>query len=190
MIGIVLAAGAGRRFGGPKALAKIADGTTWVEQSIRTMHAAGIREIVTVIGSQADEVRMAIPPMTQIVQCEQWHEGIGASLRSGLTQLHGSAAEVAVITLVDLPAMPVSVIERLLGGEVAASTLRRMSYDQQPGHPVLVGRDHWKPLEQSLAGDVGAKDYLTQHQVELIEGADLWDGADIDFRPPGPTRPR
>lgn len=75
------------------------------------------------------------------------------------------------------------------GSAAIRASLRRASYDGRPGHPVLVGRDHWEALTAALAapaaeGDRGAGPWLRAAGVEPVECGDLWDGADRDH--PGP----
>ena len=53
-------------------------------------------------------------------------------------------------------------------------------YDGRPGHPVLIGRDHWAPLVAELDGDRGAADYLWRHDSGTVECADLATGQDVD----------
>jgi CTP:molybdopterin cytidylyltransferase MocA len=51
-----------------------------------------------------------------------------------------------------------------------------------PGHPVLLGRDHWAGVVETSTGDRGARDYLASHEVALVECGDLATGADVDAR--------
>jgi CTP:molybdopterin cytidylyltransferase MocA len=54
-----------------------------------------------------------------------------------------------------------------------------------PGHPVLLGRDHWAGVIDSATGDQGARTYLSRHEVEFVECGDLASGRDVDVRPTG-----
>ena len=58
----------------------------------------------------------------------------------------------------------------------------RAAYDGVPGHPVLIGRDHWDGVVASAVGDRGARDYLAAHGVALVECGDLATGVDVDRR--------
>ncbi len=117
-----------------------------------------------------------------VVVAADWDEGMGASLRTGLQSLTTDAA-AALVTLVDLPDVGPEVVRRLLDRPVSAATLARAVYDGTPGHPVLIGRDHWAGVIESAIGDQGARAYLGSHQVELVECGDLATGRDVD----GPT---
>ena len=63
---------------------------------------------------------------------------------------------------------------------VSADTLARATYDGTPGHPVLIGRDHWAGVIESATGDQGARSYLGRHEVVLVECGDLASGRDVD----------
>jgi CTP:molybdopterin cytidylyltransferase MocA len=52
----------------------------------------------------------------------------------------------------------------------------------RPGHPALLGRDHWEPLAGEVRGDVGARAYLASHGALPVETADLSTGEDVDRR--------
>jgi CTP:molybdopterin cytidylyltransferase MocA len=103
---------------------------------------------------------------------------MGASLAAGIAGL--PEADTALISLVDLPGMPATVVERLLDQGTHRDVLARASYDEQPGHPVLLGRDHWAGFRDSLHGDAGGRIYLEEHDVVHVECGDLFSGSDVD----------
>ena len=67
-----------------------------------------------------------------------------------------------------------------LADPVDTATLRRAAYDGTPGHPVLIGRDHWAAVATAARGDRGARDYLAAHATALVECGDLATGVDVD----------
>src|SRR4051812_18932110 len=85
--GLVLAAGGGSRFGGPKALARAADGEAWVSHAVAALSAGGCGEVVVVLGAAAAEARPLVPPATRLVVAERWADGMAASLTAGLAAL-------------------------------------------------------------------------------------------------------
>ncbi|WP_326569256.1 nucleotidyltransferase family protein [Amycolatopsis rhabdoformis] len=84
--GLLLAAGAGRRFGGPKALVEL-DGEPLVRRALRTLTDAGCAPVRVVVGAAADEVRKLVPDPVQAIHAEGWEGGMGASLKAGLAGL-------------------------------------------------------------------------------------------------------
>ncbi|MBW4042810.1 MAG: nucleotidyltransferase family protein [Acidobacteria bacterium] len=179
-VGLVLAAGEGSRFGGPKALARTPDGEPWVARAVRTLLMGGCDEVVVVLGAAADEAAALVPVEAASVVVAHWRDGMGASLAAGVAAL--PEADTALISLVDLPGLPASVVERVLGSGLGRSVLARAVYGGRPGHPVLLGRDHWSGFRESLHGDAGGRVYLEEHDVTRVECGDLFAGTDVDRR--------
>lgn len=174
--GIVLAAGAGTRAGGPKALLRMPNGTPWLAVATETLLAGGCSRVIVVLGAQDRIARPLVPlddRVTTVVAME-WERGMSESLRTGLAAADGGAA---LITLVDLPTLPVSVVRRVLA---APGALRQATFEGRPGHPVYLAAEHWVPLAATLSGDRGARAYLVEHGVDEVECSDLWDGVDRD----------
>ena len=189
--GMVLAAGAGRRMGRPKI--QVDD---WLERAVRALDDNGLT-VTVVIGAEPEVARERLASTASAlglgalpeVLAQDWAEGMGASLRAGLSALSAATDEEAagvVVTLVDLPDVDGSVVARLLAEPVHASTLRRAAYDGKPGHPVVLGRDHWAGVADQARGDQGARAYLGERAVELVECGDLATGEDVD-RLSGPS---
>ena len=177
-VGLLLAAGAGERFGGPKALARDADGTSWLLRSVQALRPCA--EIVVVLGAEAEQAAALLPMSVARVRADDWAEGMGASLRAGLSALAATAHEAALVSLVDLPDVGAAVVARLVAASTGPGVLARAAYDGVPGHPVLIGRDHWVGVVETATGDRGARDYLATHDVVLVECGDLATGADVD----------
>lgn len=178
--GLLLAAGAGRRFGGPKALAEL-DGEPLVRRALRTLTAAGCTPIRVVLGAAADHVRPLLPDPEAAVFAEDWQTGMGASLRAGLTALTETDGPVAALVhLVDLPWVGPEILTRVTA-EATPRTIARAAYNGTPGHPVLLGRHWWPQIIETARGDRGARDWLaTRDDLNLIECADLGSGRDVD----------
>jgi len=177
---LVLAAGAGRRFGMPKALVRHRGGL-FVEHAAATLVAAGCRPVLVVLGAAADRVRAAADlPGVSLVDNPQWTSGMGSSLAVGLDELGRTSDAGAVVVLpVDTPGVSVDAVLRVraLAGP---GTLARATYRGAPGHPVLIGRDHWPGVRASAAGDVGARDYFRRHAPVEVPCEDVADGRDVD----------
>jgi len=181
--GLLLAAGAGSRMGMPKALVRAADGEPWLVHGVRTLSEGGCAPVTVVLGAAAED---ALPLLdgtgADAVVAAEWAEGMSASLRAGLAALAATDADAAVVTLVDLPDVGPDVVRRLLDPPPGPATLRRAGYDGRPGHPVVIGRDHWAGVSVETSGDRGARGYLATHDVEVVECADLATGRDVDHR--------
>ena len=183
MHGLLLAAGAGIRMGMPKALVRDDDGESWLVHGVQTLADGGCAQVTVVLGARAEE---ALPLLSgtgaTAVVAADWEDGMSASLRAGLTAALGTDAEAVVVSLVDLPDVTSSVVRRLLAADVDSRTLRRASYDGRLGHPVVIGRDHWRTVIDEVVGDQGAREYLASHGAEVVECGDLATGVDVDRR--------
>lgn len=173
--GLLLAAGAGRRMGGPKALQRDPDGTSWLLRSVASLAPCG--GVTVVLGAGAAEAARLLPWSVDVVLNPEWESGMGSSLRAGLDAMPADA-EAALVSLVDLPDVTSAVAARVLAAATGPGALARAAYDHRPGHPVLLGRDHWRAAGASAVGDRGARDVLGE--ALLVECGDLAGGEDVD----------
>ncbi|MET0928142.1 MAG: NTP transferase domain-containing protein [Aeromicrobium sp.] len=179
-LGVLLAAGAGRRMGGPKAFVIGDDGLPWVVSASRALTDGGCAEVVVVLGASADEAGelLAGEPVSTVV-ADDWATGMAASVRTGLAAATPTPAVAALIHLVDLPDVGAGVVRRLVD-HAEPGVLARAAYAGRAGHPVLMGREHWSGVVAGSAGDRGARDYLDAHDVLLVDCGDLALGLDHD----------
>lgn len=165
--------------GGPKALVEL-DGEPLVRRALRVLAESGCAPLVVVVGAAAEQVRAALPSDVLVVEATGWAEGMGASLRAGLTALVPLDTSAALVHLVDLPGVTSAAVARL-AVHATADDLRRAAYDGRPAHPVLIGRSHWTAVIDSATGDAGARGYLTGHpDLVLVECGDVADPDDVD----------
>jgi molybdenum cofactor cytidylyltransferase len=176
--GIILAAGEGRRFGGPKQLAQL-NGKALIEHALEAMLAVpAIDPVVIVLGAHAERIKAEADLRgAEVVLCERWADGQSASLRTGAAAL--GEVEAAVITLADQPFITPQVIAGVL--DLHAADAVRATYGGEPGHPVLLSR---RLLDRAseLEGDVGFRPLLEGARVRRFEAGHLCDPTDIDTR--------
>lgn len=170
--------------GGPKALlGPLSDGRSPLARVSEWLHEGGCDQVIAVIGASAEEVRHTLPEESWllIVEASDWNEGMGASLRAGLSAAKASDADAAVITLVDLPDVGTSVFRRLLDlAPASRDALARASFKGVPGHPVLIGRDWWGQVLRVAHGDQGARKLFASTPHQLVDCSDLASGMDAD----------
>lgn len=187
LAGLLLAAGAGRRMGGPKSLLRDEHGVPFLDRAVGVLFDGGCATVTVVLGASADDARALLDeagwagdPAVDVVVADDWDEGMGASLRAGLRALTDTDGEAALVTLVDLPDVDAGVLRRIVEAGSGAGSLVRATYDGQPGHPVLIGRDHWAGVVATARGDHGARTYLRDHEPVACECGDLATGRDLD----------
>ncbi|WP_241473487.1 nucleotidyltransferase family protein [Mycolicibacterium neoaurum] len=173
--GVVLAAGAGARFGMPKVLA--AEGT-WLAAAVTALLDGGCDEVLVVLGA----ARASVPAPAHPVLAPDWAQGLSASLRAGLAAASRYDVDHVVITLVDTPDVGADVVRRVLDAAAGSTSgLARAVFGGRPGHPVVIAERHWPALIEQLDGDVGAGPFLrSRDDVIEVECGDLATGTDID----------
>ncbi|QUH00469.1 nucleotidyltransferase family protein [Saccharopolyspora erythraea] len=189
--GVVLAAGAGRRFGMPKALVEHR-GELFVDRAARVLAEGGCAPVVVVLGAAADTVReRADLTGVTVVFNPDWSTGMGSSLRVALDALarttSADTVSAALITPVDMPGIGPSAVRRV-AAHASHARLAAATHQGRRSHPVLIGRDHWSGASESAVGDSGARQYLRDHEVTLVTCDDVSEGFDID-RPEDLDRP-
>ncbi len=171
--GLVLAAGAGTRYGQPKAPA-VVGGERLVDRAVRCLREAGCDPVVVVLGAWVGNV-----PDADVVVNDGWREGMGSSLRAGLEYLEPRKDVIAVaVTLVDLPGLTSEAVRRVVDAEadVAVAT-----YDSERGHPVKLSRANWPAVREAAVGDEGARRFLSgRTDVHFVEVGDVAAGYDLD----------
>jgi CTP:molybdopterin cytidylyltransferase MocA len=153
--GLILAAGAGSRYGrSPKLLADLG-GRPLLEHAIQAQCSVPeLETIAVVLGAHSAAILESVDFMrARPLVCSSWREGIAASLRCGSDALTG--AERVILTLGDEPLMSAEIIARF----VDAAPRTRATYDGQPGHPVVLGSEQLHQIA-TLAGDRGARELL------------------------------
>ena len=171
--------------GRPKALLRDSAGVPFLDRSIGVLFEGGCERVTVVVGAAAEDAMGVLKeagwtedPAVDVVVAEDWHEGMGASLRAGLRSL--ATGEAALVTLVDLPDVDQTVVRRVAGADAGADALVRATYDGRPGHPVLIGRNHWEGVLATAHDDQGAREYLAAHEHLTCECGDLATGNDVD----------
>ncbi len=185
--GLLLAAGAGARMGTPKGLLRDARDVPYLDRVLGALFEAGCETVTVVLGACAEDAAALLAeagwdgdPAVDVVVAPDWAEGMGASLRAGVGALERCSAEATVVMLVDLPDVGPAAIARVVAAGAGPDTLARATYDGLPGHPVLLGREHWPGVLATATGDRGARDYLAGRDVLEVECGDLATGRDVD----------
>jgi molybdenum cofactor cytidylyltransferase len=176
--GLILAAGAGTRFGAEtKQLAQLR-GKPLLQHAVDAMTAA-VERVVVVLGHDAAAIRARVDfgPARTVV-AEDWALGQGYSLRRGVAEL--AEASAVVVTLGDQPFITPQVIAGALDQLEGRDAVRAV-YGGVVGHPVVLGPRVLAAVP-SLNGDAGARELLARFDVRRWEAGHLASAVDVDTR--------
>ncbi len=179
IVGVLLAAGAGTRFGGDKLLARLPDETPIGVRAGRTLRSGVDRVVAVVRSGDVTLSRLLEAEGVDVAVFSQAKEGMGASLAFGVA----TASEACgwIIALADMPFVQRKTIE-IIGGMLRAGAWIAAPYFRgSRGHPVGFSRALYPELIR-LGGDHGARTLLEQHasHVEVFESEDPGILLDID----------
>lgn len=166
---VVLAAGASTRLGQPKQLLTLG-GETLLKRAVLVAREAGCSPVVVVLGASAASIQAVCDlGNAVIVMNEDWAEGMGSSVRVGVTALRD--VDGCVVMTCDIPAVTAAHLQLLMAtGEVTASC-----YAGRPGVPAYFPVSALPSLME-LRGDAGAKSLLRSARLVELVGGEL----DID----------
>jgi CTP:molybdopterin cytidylyltransferase MocA len=164
VVGIVLAAGAGQRFGGPKAEVAV-DGERLLDRAVRVLRAGGCADVVAVVRAGALVVD------AHAVVNDDPERGMASSLALGLKAATATSASRAVVVLADMPGVQPTTVAAVAG---ATAPIAMADYAGRRGHPVAFARDLWAEVAENVHGDEGARGYIDAHPelVALVEVGD------------------
>ena len=168
VVAVVLAAGAGRRIGSPKALLPIG-GTTFLAHVARALQRPGVAEVVAVIGHGARRVEASagLPPGLALVVNPRPDDGMLGSVARGLEAAEARGADAVLLHPVDhpfvCPATTDAVLAALAGGALVAVP----TYGGRRGHPGGFARAVWPALRAAPPAR-GARAVLADHPDWLV----------------------
>lgn len=164
IVGILLAAGSGTRFGSHKLLHPLPDGTPMAVAALRNL-AQGVDEVIVVVRpGDTDLMKLLAREKVQVLPCANADQGMGASLACGVRAAPDAAGWI--IALADMPFVPGDIVCTLAARLKAGDAIVAPAYLGQRGHPVGFGHAFY-PALGALSGDQGARHILKQHTDRL-----------------------
>lgn len=180
---LVLAAGESRRMGDANKLTIPVDGTPMVARVVDALQQSRAQRVIVITGHQPERIKEALSGRdVEFVHNPDYAEGIGSSVRMGITALDDDA-DGALVALGDMPWVNTEVINRLVdafttGGELSIFI---PMFGGKRGNPVLWGARHFPEL-LALSGDVGGKALFDRHATAIcyvnVESASV--NTDVD----------
>jgi molybdenum cofactor cytidylyltransferase len=165
---LILAAGESKRFGSPKALAKIGNRTA-LETLVEKSAAAGLSPVIVVTGAAAERVETAAKDC-QFVRNPHYSEGQTSSVQAGLHAL-SPEVEGAALFLVDQPFARADTNTTLLDlFRSDPNSIVRPRFKNRGGHPVFLPKRIWKeilklPSSESLRALLKSDSHLKEIEV-------------------------
>ena len=140
-----------------KALLPLDDGTTTLlEKMVDTMGYA-CRDVIVVLGHEADRLRAAVPATARTVENLDYDRGMLSSLQTGLAA--AGQADFVLFTPVDLPSLQMSTVQAVAQHCVPAASVVFPRWGGHRGHPVACGRPAVAALRNAPASS-NARDVL------------------------------
>jgi molybdenum cofactor cytidylyltransferase len=172
LAGLLLAAGAGARFGGSKLLAPLPHPSHGVAAGTPVgvaacLHlVAALPRVVAVVrpGDLALETALR-GTGAEVIVCAAAHEGMGVTLAAGVAAT--ADADGWVVALADMPWIEPATIAAVAAGVRDGSSIVAPAYEGRRGHPVGFSRAHYAALA-ALSGDEGARSLVAAHP-QLLE---------------------
>ena len=188
IVGILLAAGEGARFGGGKLLARVprtAHGVgagTPIGAAAAIHMMAALNDVVAVIRPRDPMLEHTLVSTgARVIACDRAAEGMGASLACGVAA--AADADGWIVALADMPWIAPTSIAAVAdalrdGAEIAAA-----HFEGKRGHPVGFAKQYG-PLLSSLTGDAGARSVIDARQwtLHVVEVDDPGVLRDVDRR--------
>jgi molybdenum cofactor cytidylyltransferase len=156
VVGVVLAAGAGERFGSIKQLAQFRE-RPLLEWPLQALRGAGLERVAVVLGAHANEIERRVDLAgVEVVHCPDWASGQAASLRAAVAA--ASDADALVVVLGDQPLIAAQAVRRVVAAADGVLPVRAV-YNGVAAHPTLLPRTVWNAIAD-LDGDQGARELI------------------------------
>jgi molybdenum cofactor cytidylyltransferase len=179
IVGVLLAAGAGSRFGGDKLLASLPDGTPIGVRAARTLRGGVDRGVAVVRPGDLLLARLLEGEGFDVVPFPDATEGMGASLAFGVLSSHGAGGWL--VALADMPSILPATVQGIARRVRDGAWIAAPSYMGRRGHPVGFSPLLYPELTR-LGGDEGARSILALHasRIETLECDDPGVLLDVD----------
>jgi molybdenum cofactor cytidylyltransferase len=168
VVGVLLAAGSGSRFGGDKLLATLDDGRPLALAALDAL-AAGVDAVIAVVRPGDAALHSLFGRSGALVAvCSDAAEGMGASLACGVREVQQRfpQAQGAIIALADMPWLSSATVHRIANALRQGAAMVAPTHRGMRGHPVGFGESRFAEL-QALSGDEGARRMLSARGAEL-----------------------
>lgn len=168
VVAVILAAGQGRRMGGPKALLRLGH-ETFLGRVTRLFARPGVSEVIAVLGYEADRVRReaGLPPGVIVTKNPGYRTGMLSSVWAGLDAAQERSATAVLLHPVDHPTVAPETVDRVVAALQKRAPIAVPSHDHRRGHPAGFAASVW-PALRSVAPERGARQVLHDHPEWVV----------------------
>jgi len=165
---VILAAGSSTRMGTAKQLLLI-DDRPLLQHVLDNVRQSAVGEVVLVLGHAAETIKAQLELQNvQVLVNDQFHQGMGSSLRTGLAAVD-SQTEAALIILADQPFVRPATLDTLMAEHARARPqIVIPTYRGFRGNPVLLDHSIF-PEVMTLSGDVGCRAIFGDHLEGIVK---------------------
>lgn len=165
IVGILLAAGASRRFGTNKLLTKLDNNIPVIVQSATKLTSVCTTTLVVIHRNSVEIQTLLANLPIEIIVNDNASDGMASSIVSAVTA--SSKANAWMLALGDMPFIQQATYQLVYQSLNQGAELVAPTYGSQRGHPVGISKD-FLPLLLQLQGDYGAKSILDEYRTELV----------------------
>lgn len=165
IVGVLLAAGVGRRFGGDKLMHRLPDGRAMAVAAAANLRPACERLVAVLRPGDGELANLLTTAGCEVVRCPEADRGMGHSLASGVRA--SADASGWIVALADMPFIAAGSHQAVASCLRAGASLAATQYQGRRGHPVGFSSE-WFPQLAAMVGDQGAKTLLEKHRQTLI----------------------
>ncbi len=169
IVGVLLAAGAGRRVGGPKALLTL-HGEPFVLPACRLLLRPGVEHVLVVLGHDAERVRTRcpeLPPGASFLEHPGHAAGMLSSVLAGLAAAEQRGAEAILLHPVDQPATAVASVDAVVAALEGGAIVAVPSHAGRRGRPAGFARAAFAAL-RTASPERGARQVLADHPEWVV----------------------
>ena len=166
IVGLLLAAGSGSRFGSDKLRHELPHGVAIAVQAARHLR-TGISSVIAVVRPDSPDLEQALKGEgCEVVVCDNAAEGMGASLACAVKA--AGTADGYLVALGDMPFVRPTTIAAVRDALAAGAALAAPYFRSRRGHPVALSGVFYKELS-ALKGDEGAKQLLAVNAQRIVK---------------------
>jgi molybdenum cofactor cytidylyltransferase len=180
VVGTLLAAGRGERFGDGNKLLQEVDGDPIVVHAARTLTESSVETCLAVLGHEAERVGVALQGMPlQTTVNTQYKRGQATSVVRAVSWAERQEAGALLIALGDMPWVRVQTCEALIEGWHDGHDVVVPTFEGDRGNPVIFDASLFGELG-AVAGDSGGRQLFAEHDVHRIAVDDEGVRRDVD----------